>query len=236
MSRNGIALALVMLIAGPVFAGFSDDGSVLPEVLRLYLTPDSVQVQQIQEPQAIDPEASPVDDCRNPRILEGDSLIGDFTSIVAVGEKLWKLIEMGRPVVSFKAPVVHALPPTNLCWSDLEKWQAPKSTLWETVYRNAFGKQVVRFRFRLVYTAGGSLDGKGKYLANVTVQPANLEVSWGYTFNAETTVGRAFNTGTKDDPIAGLQIAVGWNIKTLVKDGMVTENFFVQGNGDVNRF
>lgn len=236
MRVNGIALSLAILVAGPVFASLANEGTVLPEVLKVYLTPESVHVQQISEPQVADPDTTPVDDCRNPQILEGDSLIGDFTSIVAVGEKLWKLIELGRPVVSFKAPVVHALPPVRLCWSDLEKWQPPKSTLWEVTYRNGFGRQVVRFRFRLVYTAGGSLEGKGQYLANVTVQPANLEVSWGYTFNAETTVGSAFNTGTKEDPVAGLQLAVGWNVKTIVKDGMVTENFFVQGNGEISRF
>lgn len=174
---------------------------------------------------------APTDDCLPPRLKSEDSPIEDqFNSIVAIGEKVWKLIESGRPVVNFKAPLAHALPWSAICWTELERWRPPSSQLMQVAYRNGFGQTVVKFRFRVIYSSGGSLNGVGSYLANVTVLPETIDVAWGYTVNAETVVGRAINLGTRDNPIAGLQLMVTWNVKTIVKDSTASESIFLRAD------
>lgn len=155
----------------------------------------------------------------------------DLSQIIAVGEKVWKVIEANKPVVNVKTDTVSALPKGIRCWNELEKWQAPKTKSYEVVYKNYFGWEVVHFRFRLQYTYGGGKEGVGKYLANVTVLPAELNVLWGYTFNAEVEVMPAVNLGSKADPMAGLEINVKWAVNTVVKDSRNSFHLFVQGDG-----
>lgn len=66
-------------------------------------------------------------------------------------------------------PVAHALPRGLRRWTDLERWSPPETKTYEVVYKNKFGMEVVKFRFRLQYTYGGRRSGRGRYLANVSV-------------------------------------------------------------------
>lgn len=153
--------------------------------------------------------------------------------IVLVGEKVWTIVEANKPVVSFKAPVVHGLPRGLACWSDLEKWQPPKTRTFEVVYLNGFNMEAVKFRFRLHYTYGGGSEGKGLYLANVTVMPAELNVIWGYHFDAHVEALNTINLGTRDNPIAGIELNTKWSVRTWAKESQGTVHFFVQGDGAI---
>lgn len=177
-------------------------------------------------------EARPLVDTDNCVKLNGIAdLIVNWDQIVAMGEKIWKVIEANKPVVNIKTPTISALPRGLTCWADLEQWQAPKTATYEVKYKNGFGMEVVKFRFRLHYTYGGGRAGKGKYLANVAVMPAELNVIWGYTFNAEVEVGQAVNLGTSDSPVAGLELNMKWQVKTVVKEINSSYHYFVQGDG-----
>ncbi len=154
-----------------------------------------------------------------------------WDQVVNIGKKLWSVVENGKPVVQMETPVAHALPRGLYCWSDLEHWQAPRTQVYEVTYRNGFGVEVVKFRFRLHYTYGGGRADKGQYLANVTVLPAELNVSWGYNFDAKVEVQPAVNLGTKENPIGGLELNVRWTVKTFLKESINSFHFFVQGDG-----
>lgn len=231
LSFSGMALTLGLLIS-PSSDAVTDDS-----YLADYFEIDSVTSEQIYEPLELMSDLTfPEDDCRPPSMQsEEEELpgVGEFNSIIAIGEKVWKIIEAGRPVVSFKAPVVHALPYNTICWHQLERWQAPRTSLWEIAYKNKFAMKVVTFRFRVSYTPGGQYDGKGQYLANVTVMPASVDVAWGFDFNAEVQVGRTMNLGTRDSPQAGMQLMVMWNVKSMLKESLASESFFVQGDGQL---
>lgn len=202
-----------------------------------YMNPVEYEISPVMEPLAVEMVPTPADQCTplKPQELDLGGITDQLDKIVAIGEKLWKLVDAGRPVVTFKAPLAHALPSSLPCWSDLETWSAPKSQVWQITYKNGFGTEVVKFKFRITYTSGGSFDGKGKYLANVTVQPADLQVKWGFDFDAQTVVGRAVNLGTKANPLAGLQLTVGWNVKSWAKENLMSETFFIQGDGLVTK-
>lgn len=154
-----------------------------------------------------------------------------WDEVVALGEKVWKIVEAGKPVVTVQTPEASALPRGLACWADLSGWQAPQTKAYEVVYKNGFGMDVVKFRFRLQFTAGGGHDGIGKYLANVTVMPAELNVMWGYTFDAQVEVEQAINVGSSQNPIAGLELNLKWDVKTVVQESVNSFHFFVQGDG-----
>lgn len=169
-------------------------------------------------------------DCVN---LAFNPLTGEISweDIVNIGQKVWEVVKAGKPVAHFETPMANALPRGLTCWNDLEHWQAPKVQTYQVVYKNGFGMEVVRFDFRLQFTYGGGKAEKGQYLANVSVQPSQLNVAWGYNFDAKVEVQPAVNLGSKDSPIAGLELNLRWTVKTIMKSSENSFHFFVQGNG-----
>jgi hypothetical protein len=194
----------------------------------------SVEIHQVQE-QVRPMEVAIDSDCGSQGVLPMDlSSLGEISwaDIINIGQKVWAVVEANKPVVTVgKIPVAYALPRGLMCWNDLDSWQAPKVNSYEVTYKNGFGMEVVKFRFRLQYTYGGGLQGKGKYLANVTVAPAEISVVWGYTFDANVDVAQAVNLGTVDSPLAGLELNLKWKVKTVLKESDNSFNFFVQGDG-----
>jgi hypothetical protein len=191
----------------------------------------SVSIVKISDEITTAPAAD--DGCSSTAALPSLSDGLDLGQIINVGEQVWKIIEAGKPVVTVKTPVAFALPRGLKCWNELENWQPTHTQTYEAAYKNGFGMEVVKFRFRLQYTAGGGLQGKGHYLANVSVLPAELNVLWGYTFDADVQVAQPVNLGTLDNPTAGLELNVNWNLKTVVKESRNSLHYFVQGDGQV---
>jgi hypothetical protein len=186
---------------------------------------EHIQPMQIEVDQECDSETAKAMDLP----ILGAISWGD---IVNIGQKVWDIVQAGKPVVVVKgAPMAFALPRGLTCWNQLDSWQAPKVNSYEVSYKNGFGMEVVKFRFRLQYTYGGGKAGKGKYLANVTVMPAEISVMWGYTFNANVDVQQAVNLGTQDNPLAGLEMNMKWSVSTVLKESENSFHFFVQGDG-----
>lgn len=158
----------------------------------------------------------------------------DITEIINIGKKIWKIIEANRPVVNVKTDSATILPVGIQSALQLEGWSMPQSKRYGVAYKNLFGMEVVKFDFRFIYTYGGSLDGKGKYLANVTMVPADLQVSWGFKFNADAKVVNMVNVGTKEDPVVGAELLLDWSVDTVFKHQRQTVDFFVQGDGKLN--
>lgn len=194
----------------------------------------SVEIRQVQE-QVQPMEIAIASDCGAQNIQPMDlSSLGEigWADIINIGQKIWKVVEANKPVVTVgQIPVAYALPRGLMCWNELDSWQAPKVNSYEVIYKNGFKIEAVKFRFRLQYTYGGGLQGKGKYLANVTVTPAEISVVSGYNFDANVDVAQAVNLGTVDNPLAGLELNLKWTVKTVLKESANSFNFFVQGDG-----
>lgn len=151
--------------------------------------------------------------------------------MINLGKKVWSVVELGRPVVNITLNSANALPQGVLCWNTLTGWSVPQSKVYRVSYTNGFGSTVVNFAYRVIFTAGGSLNGQGKYITNATVVPADLYVAWGYTFNASTVVPSVFNVGTVDRPVAGMQLNLNWSVDTVINHSQQAETFYVGGDG-----
>jgi hypothetical protein len=151
--------------------------------------------------------------------------------MVNLGKKVWVLLEKGKPVVDLKTDTASALPKGVKTWMNLSGWKAPKSHVYRLRVENGFGITVIDYSFRVIYTSGGALNGKGRYLTQVSVIPDSVNVVWGFNLSSEVLVPNVVNVGTVQNPVAGMELLVKWTSKTLTSYVEGSKSFFVQGDG-----
>lgn len=152
--------------------------------------------------------------------------------IINIGQKIWNLVQAGRPVVNVEFPYASALPRGAGCWLDLNNWQEPQSKVYEAIYENALGMQVVSFKYRTLFVAGGSVDGIGQYVGYASMMPVVLDVAWGYKFDATASAPIVVNLGSKRDPLAGLQMLMNYKIETIMTNIQESQTYFINGKGE----
>ncbi len=151
--------------------------------------------------------------------------------IINMGKKLWNIVTDNKPVVNLKLDTGNAVPAGIPNWMVLSGWQTPKAFVYRTTYVNGFGVNVVDFAYRVTYTYGGSLNGQGQYLTQATIVPANLDVAWGYEFNAEASIPMVTNAGTTTSPVAGMQMEMHWTVETPLKRSESRDAYYIRGDG-----
>ena len=152
--------------------------------------------------------------------------------IINIGQKIWKIVDDGKPVVNAQEMRASAVPQGITSWQQLQGWNAPISRTYRLQYTNLYGITVVDYSFKVTYTYGGNFNGKGNYLTNVSVAPAALNVLWGYTAESSAYVPSVINLGTSADPVAGMELQVKWHVKTLLVDDQGQAGYFVDGKGN----
>lgn len=158
-------------------------------------------------------------------------------TLIALGNKIWPLIEKGRPVINtnFK-DAISVIPNVNnggSAFNELNGWEAPISRKFSVGYKNAYGIEVVNFVFSVNAQYGGQYEGKGQYLTGVTIVPNTIEVAWGFDFDASSSMINITNRGTKENPIAALTMEVDYRTKTVLKESRVKAQFHVTGDGKI---
>jgi hypothetical protein len=144
----------------------------------------------------------------------------------------WDLIKENEPVVNVKEPPhAEALPKEAERWDVLERWQGPRAFAYPLKIRNLMGMPVVQLVHEVQYFWGGTFDGKGRYLKNVTVETKFVKVWPGYTVDAGARILQVVNFATRGDPLAGLQLTVAQTIRTKLSHMTVGKTFVVRGDG-----
>lgn len=161
----------------------------------------------------------------------GNDPIAIANGMLVLGSKIWKFIEANQPVVNAEGAYAHIVPAEVQSWEELENWSRPISAVYRANYKNLYGITVVDLAFRVTFTPRGTYNGKGKYIANLTVLPETLDVAWGYTVDAGAKIYEVVNRGSAEDPVAAAQLSVGWKVKTVVKSSTVNNSLFVEGDG-----
>ncbi len=151
--------------------------------------------------------------------------------ILNIGKKIWDVVEKNRPVVNVRVDVAHGLPEGANHWQGLSGWQVPRAKVFRVTYKNLYGANVVDYTYRVIYSYGGNVQGKGKYLTQVTMVPGDLSVAWGYQFAARASVPNVMNVGTHLAPVAGMELLMHWSVDTSVKHHQATKSYFVKGDG-----
>ena len=168
----------------------------------------------------------------------GLSDVLDLADIVNLGEQVWKVVKENEPILEAKGMTASALPMGIQCWNQLSNWSPTRSDTYEVVYKNLYGMKVVDVKFRVIYTYGGKLKGKGNYLTNATIRFGKVNVLWGYMFNADVEIPQVVNMGSVDNPLAGMELTLNWTVNTRpisLKKSLNSMSFFIAGDGRATR-
>ena len=139
----------------------------------------SVEITEVESTQSY---AKPDNRRFDKNALSGlGQVIGVVDSLIALGKKVYPIVEAGRPVLSSELPVTHVLPKLenevndfDLTLSMMENWRLPSSRTYRVVYKNLYGVEVISFSYTVHFQHGGTYEGNGKYLTGVFVSATDL--------------------------------------------------------------
>lgn len=157
-------------------------------------------------------------------------------SIIAIGKKVWPIIEAGRPVINTTgvASSLSILPRIEGTRSELHSmanWSAPKVVSYRVSYKNYFGSEVIGFTYTVFFQYNGSLQGKGKYITSLKAQASNISAAWGFDFDVTSELISVANVGTDADPVASAILQVAYKARGLLNEQQSVHSFYVDGNG-----
>jgi hypothetical protein len=156
--------------------------------------------------------------------------------LLALGKKIWKIVEAGKPVVQTAfAPTVSVLPNVespNTAFYEMENWSMPKVRSYKVAYKNLLGMEVVSFTYGVYYQYNGTYKGKGRYLTGINVDARDVKVSWGFEFNASSSVVAIMNRGSGENPNAGVTIRINYLAKSVMREIRSSESFHLTGKGE----
>lgn len=156
----------------------------------------------------------------------------DVQSLITLGQQIWQIVKDGAPTLNFASNSASAVPANAVCAFNLAGWSVPYSRTYKLSYENLFGSSVVDFTYKLIFSYGGSYQGQGAYLANVTIHPVDVQVAWGQNFDASVNIANVLNVGDTENPVAGMEVALEWNVKNAFKNFKSRRIYFVDGNGN----
>lgn len=199
-----LALLLVssMVTASPISTTFNKDLQIYESVEKVS-TPSNLGVV-----------------FEKPMLHRGDDVtesIVIFDQLINLGKKVWALIESNKPVVNVSYLYANALPKGVRSSEELDQFSELQSTSYRMHGTNLYGITVYDVTYSLVHRFGGSYDGRGKYLENVTVIPSNVEVLWGYTLSYDVEKVSVVNSGTRENPIASILLGTNFKVSTVIK-------------------
>lgn len=168
--------------------------------------------------------------------LSGNISTGDIEldMILNLGKQAWKLVHNNAPVVSTKLVSANALPQGVQCWTQLERWQGIVTADYQVSFKTVANKDAARYVARVTYAYGGSLNGKGRYIANASVQNKEVNVNWSNQLNVDVEIPQVLNGGSKENPVAVMQININVENKNRfipLKHLATSVSFVVYGDG-----
>lgn len=161
--------------------------------------------------------------------MSGD--LGNVSKWIALGSKIWEVVKNNQPVINVTTKTVSVLPESRPDWHKMETWKGPMAKSYTIAAKNLYGATVISHTYTVAFHYGGSMNGHGQFLANATIIPTNVDVSWGFTLNSNVKVGEPLNTGTTQDPVPGIDLGLEWSMSSVLKKTQGFDQFYVRGDG-----
>ncbi len=158
--------------------------------------------------------------------------------LIAIGKKIWPIIEAGRPVITTNGliPSLSVLPHIEGSAAKTElyqmaNWSAPKAVSYRVSYKNLYGSEVIGFTYTVFFQYNGSYKGNGKYITSLKVQASQVYAAWGFNFDATSELVNVANVGSEENPVASAIIQISYKAKGLLNEMRNSESFYVDGAG-----
>ncbi len=161
--------------------------------------------------------------------------MSDIGIVINTATKVWKILEKAKPVVNIKKFQANALPSSLTDWKEMSGWLPARSRTFLFSYRNAYGFEVIRIKYQIIYTAGGQFHGRGRYIGQVTVIPVEVNALIGHKADVTVSVDATYNLGTVQDPVAGMTLSVECLKSTMPFISNISHVFEIDGWGNLRR-
>lgn len=163
--------------------------------------------------------------------INQDLLIVD--KMINLGEKIWSLVQKGKPLVNYTGTSASALPANTKKWDQLNNWKVPKSKVIRVVYKNLLNVEVARFSYRILLLYGGNVNGIGSYIGYATVEPLEIASSYMYSIDAHASVASVFNMGSKYKPVGAMILNITWAVESVFKKIIINHAYNLDGEGNI---
>lgn len=210
----------------------------------------SIEIVDITERRPTKPIDNMVDDEPTPsettppptdRIEQTGRIISTAKDVVALGEAIYELINKGRPKITTTYAPISVIPkdPTTkevVDFADMEGFSMPVEKRFLAKVKNMANQEVVNFEYRLMYSYGGSYNGKGKYLTGVIIIPGNIRAKKGWNIDSSMSLSGIMNHGTKENPVAGAIITIKYSLSSMFSAFERNDTIHITGNGEMKAF
>jgi len=229
---KSLFVASLLLLSSPSFAGLS-------EIEKDEFTISSVEVYEVATPDFDKGAVTLPPVPKNPI----DEIAAQIDGIIAIGKKIWTIIDAGRPVITTTGmiPSISVLPeidaPSKVpALHQMANWSAPKTKSFRVAYKNNFGSEVVGFTYTVFFQHNGSYKGRGKYITSLKIQVSEITSSWGFNFDAASELISVANVGSDAEPVASAILQISYKVRGLLNESRSAQSFYVDGNGTIQTF
>lgn len=183
-------------------------------------------------------EASLLYETYNSPRFDFGSIIMAIDSLIAIGKKVWPIIEAGKPVLTTGGMLtsLSVLPDNNVgprvTLVEMSNWSMPEVASYKVVYKNKLGASVVSFVFNVYFQYNGNHKGKGKYLTSITTEASHVSAAWGFDLDAKSELTSIANVGTLANPVASAIVKVGLVVKGKINSVQNSYSFYLDGKGN----
>lgn len=156
--------------------------------------------------------------------------LNDF---ITLGSKVWDFIVNNKPNATY-APYRASVVPAGIShWTQLRGWSKPVSRIYRVAFQNMFGMASGSFDYRITFIYGGTYQGKGKYIGQISVIPANVKLATDRSLDVKVEILEPLNFGTEENPVAGVTLQVSWSSPTTTRYQMNSAELFLYGTGEI---
>lgn len=155
--------------------------------------------------------------------------------VINTALKVWEIVKENKPVVDVDSKnFFYALPlAIENGFEETAGWQPERNVKIEVAYKNFYGFNVVKFVYQIKLIYGGTVDGKGLYIAAARITPLTTSIGWGYTFSVQVSNPITMNIRSRENPLAAIQIDVRYQTSTILKDETIVDTYQVSGDGKI---
>lgn len=158
--------------------------------------------------------------------------------LVALGEEVYTLVQKGKAVVNTTYAPVSVLPRVNgraVDAMDLAGWRMPVSRTMNVNYKNIYGMTMASIEYKLVFSYGGSYNGKGAYITNAQIVPSSVYAFYGVNFDVTMRLAGLTNHGSVANPVAGAMLQLHYKAGTFMNVRERNDTYQITGRGQIQK-
>jgi hypothetical protein len=159
--------------------------------------------------------------------------------LVALGEVVYDLVQKGKPTNQTEYAPISVVPKDSsgepVDPFELEGFSLPTERKFRANVRQGV-KQVVQFEYMVIFSHGGTYNGRGRYITGAQIIPVSIKTSFGWTFSATMRASGIMNHGSVANPVAGVMLTMQFKANGWARAFEQNETVHLTGNGQVQAY